>query len=311
MGRPTVSLSLGNSSSNIPDYTTSSKVETDMIHRKWSELKILTLVASVMVSTACATFNPPDPNGPRSNSKPYPVEAAPANIAVSNSAWQRLLQSSSANTKTSPSLNPSTATIDSLPSPLSGAIFLPKVGDNSKQTEEHTRESLRRFITAWPDLIGADLNELSLVERVDESSGIKLASYEQKPVRYPLRGNFGKLLIRFNSDGRVVELSSSCIPDVDKLQTALSNFPLPDDRDEVLSKLKGTTFLIKDATGPHQFNVPANSQMEIRDLVMYAVPAESDPSVIQAYLAWEISWPDGPIKTLYLDAVNELVIAGS
>lgn len=282
-----------------------------MIHGKWGNLRVLTLAFTLVMSTACATLQPPDPNGPSTNSKPYPIEVSPANVAASTSAWQRLVQSSSAAAATPPSLNLSTGTVGGLPSPVSGTVFLPRVGDGAKQTEEDTRESLRRFITSWQDLIGADLNELSLVERVDETSGIKLARYEQRPFRYPLRGNFGKLLIRFNPDGRLIDISSSCIPDIDKIQTVLSSLTLIDDREEILSKVKGKTFEVKDASGGHSFSVPANAQLELRDLVVYAKPAENDATIIEAYLAWEISWTDGTIKTIYFDAIDEDVIAGS
>ena len=56
----------------------------------------------------------------------------------------------------------------------------------------------------FPTSIGANPQELSLVERTDEAGGTKLARYQQKPFRYPLRGDYGKLMIRFRNDGKLV-----------------------------------------------------------------------------------------------------------
>ena len=41
--------------------------------------------------------------------------------------------------------------------------------------EEETRESLRRFIRDWQELIGSDPAKLSLIERTDQPDGSKLA----------------------------------------------------------------------------------------------------------------------------------------
>ena len=88
--------------------------------------------------------------------------------------------------------------------------------------EDETREALRRFINDWRVLIGSNPSQLSLIERVDRPDGTKIALYEQRPFRYPLRGDFGKLQIHFTGNRRLLNLTSSCIPDAERLQSALA-----------------------------------------------------------------------------------------
>ena len=88
-------------------------------------------------------------------------------------------------------LQPVTATIQSLAANVGLLLYLPKVGTGPAMNEEETRESLRRFINEWRRLIGADPSQLSLVEQLDQPDGTKLANYEQRPFRYPLRGDYG------------------------------------------------------------------------------------------------------------------------
>ena len=115
-------------------------------------------------------------------------------------AWYQISQHYGLTHRSEANLNPYTATLQSLPPNLATSIRLPKVGADAELTEEQIRESLRRFIVEWQRLIGAPPEELSLVERTDEAGGTKVARYEQRPFRYPLRGGYGKLTIRFRND---------------------------------------------------------------------------------------------------------------
>src|SRR4029453_11553360 len=119
-------------------------------------------------------------------------------------------------------LQPITGAIEGLPANLGTPLYLPKVGVNPEMNEEETRESLRRFITDWRVLIGADPADLSLVERTDRADGLKIAKYQQKGFRFPLRGGYGSLEIQFLPNRVVKNVSSSCIPDAERLQVALA-----------------------------------------------------------------------------------------
>jgi hypothetical protein len=176
--------------------------------------------------------------------------------------------------------------------------------------EEETRESLRRFIKQWQELIGADPSKLSLVERVDQPDGSKLANYEQRPFRYPIRGNYGKLQIRFTSDRRVLDLTSTCIPEAERIQSALSALGLRPKAEDAVQQLreKGLSYL--DAGGTKvNFTVTAASAINPRGLVIYIVPSKTAPDALEFHLAWEMELNNAPVKTAYIDAVSGEVIA--
>lgn len=273
--------------------------------------KIL-VTAIAFSSYACSTFQPPDANGPRSNANPYPVVVtSEGRTNAGLLSWKNLAQLNSLTPKPEPKLNSLTGTIESLPANMGSPIFLPKVGASPTQTEEETRESLRRFINDWTELIGADPSQLSLVERVDEPSGIKVAHYEQRPFRYPLRGSFGNLFIRFTGDRRIVSLSSSCIPNTEKLQAALAALSPTVTAEDAANHVKGSPITITDAAGKQQtFTLAADTAVEVRQLVVYVLPLNSEGR-LEFHLAWEIGVPNGSIKTIYLDALTDQVIAGS
>jgi hypothetical protein len=192
---------------------------------------------------------------------------------------------------------------------LNGSVFLPKVGAGPNFTEEELREALRRFIVDWRVLIGADPVQLSLVERTDEKNGDKLARYEQRPFRYPLRGGFGNLVIRFASNLRVLDLSSNCLPNAERLQTSLASISPKVTAEDALNHIKSGSITLTDAAGKQQtFTLEANTSVTVRQLVVYALPNQNN--ALELHLAWEIDTPNSSFKTVYLDAVDDRVIAG-
>jgi hypothetical protein len=213
----------------------------------------LLIVMMAFAMGACAALQPTDATGPRSNVPPYPIGLAEpaARLEEASVAWYQMSQHYGLAEKTEANLNPFTGTVESLPA-NAGPIALPKVGSDAEQNEEQIRESLRRFIVEWRQLIGADPNQLSLVERTDERSGVKLARYEQRPFRYPLRGDFGKLVIRFRSDRQVVSLSSTCIPNAERLQSPLAVLTPKINADEAVDHIKRQPVVATDASGRQQ-----------------------------------------------------------
>jgi hypothetical protein len=277
--------------------------------------RLLVMVALFAVLTAggCAAFQPTDANGPTANTPLYPIALSDvgARLEEASVAWYQLSQRYGLPGKTEANLHPYTATLQSLPANLPGAIHLPKVG-SQPQTEEDTRESLRRFIVEWQKLIGAQPSELSLVERTDEPSGIKVARYEQRPFRYPLRGGFGTLELRFRSDGQLVGFSSNCIPNADRLQATLAGLTAKVSREQAVSHLKTQPVTIVDVNNRQQtFSLPPNAVVEARQLVIYAQPSKTPPSGLEIRLAWELDITSGPISKVYLDAISDEIIAAS
>jgi hypothetical protein len=205
-------------------------------------------------------------------------------------------------------LQPLTATIQSVPGNLNTSIFLPKVGGDPLETEEETRESLRRFIAEWQSLIGADPHQLSLVDRTD-SGAIKIARYEQRPFRYPLRGDVGSLTIRFQNDRRLLNVSSTCIPNADRFQSQLSSLTPVVTAEDAANLVKQQPISIA-SDQPATVTLPGNAVVNVQQLVIYAKPA-TDRQSLELHLAWEIDVANGPIKTIYLDAISRQFLAAA
>jgi hypothetical protein len=271
----------------------------------------LLIILGALATGACAALQPIDASGPRANEPAYPIGLADtaARLEEASVAWYQMSQHYGLAGKTEANLNPYTGTLQGLPA-NAGTIKLPKVGTDPVPTEEQTRESLRRFIFEWQPLIGAESNQLSLVERTDEANGIKVARYEQRPFRYPLRGGFGNLVIRFRPDLQVVSISSNCIPNADRLQAPLGGLTPKIDSNEAIEHVRKQTVVAADASGNQQtFSIPSSAALAARQLVVYARPSAEQASGLQLYLAWEIEVTNGPIKMVYLDAISDRVIA--
>ena len=276
---------------------------------------ILTLAfVALLLATACAAFQPTDANGPASNLPQYPVALSDlgSRLEEASVAWYQLSQRYGLPGKTEANLQPYTATLASLPANLPAPIYLPKVGSQTNPTEEDTRESLRRFIVEWRQLIGSDPNQLSLVERIDEPSGVKIARYEQRPFRYPLRGGFGNLEIRFRNNWQLIGFSSNCIPNADRLQAMLIGLPPRVTGEQAVNHLKTQPVTFTNTTGQQQsVSLPANAVVVPRQLVVYAQPSKVPPSGLEIRLAWELDVTNGPVSKVYLDAISDEIIATS
>jgi hypothetical protein len=271
------------------------------------------LVASILAINSCAALEPPNATGPRGANSPYPVlltEDSTRREAIAI-AVNRLAQLTGNTGAAQAELQPVTATILSLPPNATGKLFLPKVGVAAVMSEEETRESLRRFIKEWQQLIGSDPTKLSLVERVDQPDGLKLANYEQRPFRYPLRGNYGKLRISFTADRRIVSLTSSCVPDAERIQTSLPAFSsVRLKAEDAAQQLRNNGLAYTDPKG-NQTNTKllATSDIRARGLVIYVLPSKKQADALEFHLAWEMELGNAPVKIAYLDAISGEIIA--
>ncbi|HBB87787.1 MAG TPA: hypothetical protein DC047_09250 [Blastocatellia bacterium] len=262
-----------------------------------------------MAAPACAPTVPPNAAGPRGNTAPYPILLAEdTHRTEAATAAINHLMSTPVDSATALSLQPITATIESLPRTTAAGLFLPKVGANATMNEEETRESLRRFIRDWQGPIGADPAKLSLVERVDQPDGSKVARYEQRAFRYPIRGNYGKLEIRFTPERRILNITSSCIPDADKIQTALAALTIKLKAEDVGPQLV-TREIPYSGTGATSltFRPTANNKLEPHELVTYITTA-GQTNALAFYVAWEVSISGAPFQLVYVDAVTGEVV---
>lgn len=274
--------------------------------------RTILFLAFALAAGGCAPLQPPGTSGPKGNESAYPVlfteDTHRREAAVL--ALNQLIQQTENSGKFAPELQPITATIRSLPSNPGRSLYLPKVGAEAIMNEEETRESLRRFIEDSRELIGADPAKLSLVQRQDQPDGSKLATYEQRPFRYPIRGNYGKLEIRFAADRRVINMSSTCIPQADRIQTALAALNLRVKAEDAVKQLRENGIMYTDANGnASTFKIPAANELNPRGLVVYVLPSKTQPDSLEFHLAWEIQPSAAPIKAAYVDAINGETIA--
>jgi hypothetical protein len=270
------------------------------------------VVAAVLMSSACAALQPPRVTGPKGLDQLYPIlltedsQRREANAAALN----RLAQSTGISAAIQPELQPVTSTILSLPVRASGALYLPKVGAGAVMNEEETREALRRFIRQWQQLIGSDPLKLSLVERIDQPDGTKLANYEQRPFRYPIRGNYGKLQIHFTGDRRVLDFTSSCIPDAERIQSSLSALGLRPKAEDTVQQLRDKGLTYADSSGNKaSFTLATSTQINPHGLTIYVLPSKKAPDTLEFHLAWEMEFTGAPVKIAYIDAVSGEVLA--
>ncbi|MCU1267175.1 MAG: hypothetical protein JWM21_3493 [Acidobacteria bacterium] len=276
-------------------------------------VRIIFLFGLALSLAACAAVQPISPGAPSRNQPPYPVlltEKTQRNEAAA-AAWGQLTNQQGISGKPPLALQPITATIQRLPENLSGPLYLPKVGTSAQMSAEETRESVRRFLTEWKTLIGAEPAQLSLVGESSGGDGSKTASYEQRPFSYPLRGDYGKVEVRFAPDRRVLSLTSTAIPESDRIQAALKTSLPTTPADGIPAKLVGRTFNYSDAAGQHTYTVTAATQVNVQQLVVYPLVLSSPGATLEFHLAWEIGLTNAPVKIIYLDALQDEVIAVS
>lgn len=277
------------------------------------QLRIIFLVALALIVAGCAAVQPVSPGAPLRNQPLYPVMLTEKTqrTEAAAAAWAQLTNQQGISGKPTVALQPVTATIRSLPDNLNRSLHLPKVGASAQMSDAETRESLRRFLNEWKTLIGAEPVQLSLVGESNGNDGSMTALYEQRPFSYPLRGDYGKVQVRFASDRRVLNLSSSAIPESERIQAALKAALPKTSAEEVPAKLVGRTFNYSDSTGQHTYTITSATQITVQQLVVYPRMVSSPTAALEFLLAWEISLTNAPVKVIYLDALQDEVTAVS
>ena len=290
-----------------------------LCHLPRAGLRRALLASLICLTGACAASRAPDPSRPRANEPPYPVVLA-ANAERRDQAlagWAALARDHNLRNEPPPQLQPVTATISALPA-LDAPLLLPlvEIRDEAGQIreesrEESRREALRRFITSAGALLGVAPQNLSLVERRDDADGTRRARYQQQPFPYPLRGGFGVLEIAFTDDRRVLSVSSTAIPDTERLGRALALLrPQQLTADQAVERLRGRSFTYPGPTSPLTYTVTANDTVTPRELVIYPVRPANDAGALELHVAWELAVGQGTTQYLvYLDAVRGEVIA--
>ena len=274
-------------------------------------MRSLFLAALLLITAGCAAVQPVSPGAPRSNQPAYPAVLTEAlqRTDGASAVWVQITSAQGIAGKPEVPLQPITATIHSLPANLKGRLYLPKVGAAAEMSEEESLESLRRFLVDWRPLLGANPAQLSLVSYSTANDGVRTVVYEQRPFTYPLRGEYGKVEVRFTADRRILDVSSSAIPDSDKIQATLSAAAnqLRDRKKE--PKLEGRTVTYSDSSGTHTFTLSTDSQAATGQLVIYPRLTTNGPEpFLELHLAWEIYLKNSPVNAIYIDALQDEVI---
>ena len=271
--------------------------------------RVVFVAAAALVLGACAAMTRPAGTGlPRASEPPkFAVLAASderRNAALAS--WKTIVGEQNAAATATPELEPVTATVKSLPAnlPTQPRMPLVRINDKSTKSDEETRESLRRFMASAAPLVGAGLQELSLVGVVDAASGAKTARYRQNSFPYPLRNGFGEVEVTFTPDLRVVGLSSTAIPVDDRLRRALAAVTQTLSADKAAAALANRAVTFTDRSGNQQTRtVTQTDAVAARTLVVF--PVRRDPATLELHVAWEVSvgGPEAPLL-VYVDAVT-------
>ena len=280
-------------------------------------LRTLSIICLASLLGACAAATrPASPDRPRAADAPkfVTVGATDERRTAALASWKTVVGEQSAAASPAPELRPVTATISALPSGLAAPPRMPLVviSDEKTQTEEETRESLRRFIQTAAPLLGVDPKELSLVEVTDAQNGARTARYRQNAFPYPLRNGYGEVSITFTQDLRVLALSSTAVPDAERLRRTLATvaqgLPAFD-----ANALVNRAITYTNRGGAQQTRTLTQADaLNARQLVVYPVLNNSDPSTLELHVAWEVA-AGGPASTLYVyvDAVTGDVLGAA
>ncbi len=268
---------------------------------------ILVAVFVALVS-ACATNPSPDPSGPRSDAPTYPVlllDEGGDRRDAALAAWSRFTLGQGITNAPQPELQNVTSTLNSIPA-LSQPLYLPRIGDGGPMNEEETREALRRLITEGGPLLCGESQQISLIQRVDGADGVKEAVYQQRPFRYPLKRGYGQLRIGFMPDRRIVRLSSTCIPDTDRLRRGFAGIGAQRiSSEKAIASVVGRTVNYTDKNGQQQvLTVPASDKLTARELVVYPIERQGEEPALEFHIAWELTLAGGPVLTLFVDSLT-------
>jgi hypothetical protein len=125
-----------------------------------------------------------------------------------------------------------------------------------------------------------------------------------------LRGDFGKLQIHFTANRRLLNLTSSCIPDAERLQSALAAITPRLTAEDAIKHVRDRGVRYTDSFGNQQtFNVSGSNKIDSQELVTYVLPLNPAAGFLEIRVAREVTVSNAPFKTAYIDALNDEIIA--
>lgn len=296
-----------------------------LTRRTPAHTRLLIIAAVALLIASCgARDRASDAGAPSANTAtiapPVVLSISADRAAAVNVAWGTLLRAQGINTSaplaSAPMLHPLTRTITSLPA-LPASLRLPKVGANATgdaARQANERESLRRFVNDNATLFGATSETTTLLEISQLDSNRRRATYEQRPFIYPLRAGYGRITIDFTPDGRVLNMTSTAIPDAASADLAVRNMRAALTADEARLRLRGATVDAKNAsTGAGApLALPSDEESLRRvvnptELVIYPQPltGANAATSLAMRLAWEFKVEDAAgDDVIFVDAMS-------
>ena len=307
-----------------------------LIERTLRAAPFVFVVALAPLLCACAAMTKPAAGAPGAASGPKfaTLEATDERRKAALASWKEITGQPLTTTATTaaaaatavptPELLPVTATVKSLPANLPTPVRMPLVTlDKSARkkgsdkaaanTDEQTRESLRRFVASAAPLVGVDLSELSLVEIVDAPGGTRTAHYVQNSFPYPLRNGYGDVFVTFTPDLHVTAISSTAIPDAEALRRTLAQVTQTVAADKAAASLSNSTITYTDSAGNKQTHtITQADSLTSRALVLYPVRRDGDPQTLELHIAWEVAAGSAASPLfVYVDAATGQQIGAS
>jgi hypothetical protein len=270
--------------------------------------------ASFTLGACASATKPAGAERPRGNEAPRFAALAASDerqtAALAN--WKAVVGEQAANASPTPELRPVTATLAALPAGLRDFPRLPLVVAEAgqKPAEEETRESLRRFLSTAAPLLGIDLKHVSLVEVADAAPGSRRALYRQNPFAYPLRNGYGSIEVTFTPDLRVVGLSSTAVPDAERLARTLAAVPKTVTAAQAVAALNNRAVTYTDRNGAQQTRTLTQPDpTAAQQLVVFPVRRDADPASLELHVAWEVT--ADPTLSVYVDAASGEVLGAT
>jgi hypothetical protein len=141
-------------------------------------------------------------------------------------------------------------------------------------------------------LLGIDLKQLSLVGIKDApgGAGARRAVYRQNPFAYPLRNGYGVVEVSFTPDLRVVGLSSTAVPDAERLGRTLAQVPKTLTAEQAAAALANRPVTFNDRAGAQQTRtVTQVDATAARQLIVFPLRRDADPASLELHVAWEVA----------------------
>jgi hypothetical protein len=263
-------------------------------------LKSLAWMASLLWTVSCA-LPQPEVNTPQADARyPQVLRDTPERRAAALEAWRAFLKDHSL-PDVEPDLEPILNTPRSLPQALVNQIAIGANANNANLNAADTKAALRRFIEKSRQVLGGpqtklfEVNDLSLTS-FSEDGGFYRAVYRQMSFPFPLANNFGELRLACSKNGRLMQMSSRLVPDLEfreRLTLEIEGLP---------EKQVGREFIYRSVAGrPMTYRVASVKEIGIRDPVIFPVVR---PQRLVFYIAYPVVVGKGMTWTVYVDAVR-------